>query len=105
MLFDPKWDAKTKADPFSLHTLIAWLEQQNLCRVYCYTDHGKCLLSQYFAACGFKQVMVYSAGCFEHDGRETVYPIEFDDIAVASPHTFRAALARARARRALASAS
>jgi hypothetical protein len=99
MLYDPKWEQKTKADPFSLDSLIAWLEQQPAENRYCYADNGKCLLGRYFTAKGFKAVNVWSSGV-SYQGGDAGLPPHFNDIAVYTPHTFGAALERARAARA-----
>ena len=61
MLYDKRWDKpEVKADPFSLDSLVAWLEKQPAAKVYCYEDTGVCLLSQYFTAMGFERVFM---GC------------------------------------------
>ena len=97
MLYDAKrWDKQTRADPFSLESLIAWLEKQPADNTYCYLDHGYCLLSQYFIAQGMEAVHVFSCGGFKHDGIDDDYPLEFDVIAAEGVHTFGAALERAR---------
>jgi len=104
MLYDQRWDAKTKADPFSLESLIAWLEKQPADGVYCYADTGHCLISQHFKAAGFGPRIAVGVGSFctaplrsERWSRDNNYPSAFDDIAVARPRTFGAALTRARA--------
>lgn len=117
MLYNKRWDAKVeqKADPFALGSLIAWIEKQPSDMRYCYTDGGICLLSQYFSACGFKNVWLWG-DCFYHGdttiplmdqpeaiqlGITTPIPRDFNDIArgVAGnmSTTFGAALKRARA--------
>lgn len=53
MLYAPKWDQKTKADPMKLETLIAWLEQHHPETRYVYGDIDNCLLAQYFRAHGY----------------------------------------------------
>jgi len=101
MLYDPKWEVEVKADPFSLDTLISWLEKQPAKTAYNYSCNGHCLLAQYFTAMGFVGVAMYS-DVFEHDGAPDVkLPPHFDDIAVGEPGvsmklTFGAALWRAR---------
>src|ERR1043165_5434890 len=113
MLYDPKWEQKTetKADPFQIGSLIAWLEQQKPLARYDYSCNGHCLLSQYFTAAGFKNVFMYPFG-FTHgpqplpimNGPEarlqpswTQLPPQFDYIAIEGSRTFGAALKRARA--------
>lgn len=60
MLYDPKWEVKT--DPFTLASLIAWLEQQPPDEEYAYYCGGKCLLAQYFTAMGFQNVWMFADG-------------------------------------------
>lgn len=99
MLYNKAWDkTEIKADPFALDSLIAWLEKQPADGIYCYTDHGRCLLGQYFSAMGYEKPYIYSDGLFEH-GESAIrhrYPGGFNTIALESPRTFGAALERAR---------
>ena len=98
MLYDPKWEQKN--DPFSLASLIAWLERQEPLEEYCYSSTGECLLARYFAARGFSKVIM-AANFFYHwprpgAGFEVVQlPPRFNDIAKGKVRTFGAALARA----------
>lgn len=109
MLFDPKWEAGTKADPLSLAGLIAWLEKQPADRSYNYDCTGSCLIAQYLTAQGFA---IYSVGPFDFYFGEAPnlqmhpLPADFNSIALASRNmfggaslamTFGAALDRARA--------
>jgi hypothetical protein len=98
MLYDPKWEAETKPGVFSLQSLIAWLEKMPANETYCYLDHGRCLLGQYFSAMGFENAQVFSDGLCHGPRREnqTPYPREFDSIALHWAQTFGAALKRAR---------
>lgn len=95
MLYDPKWEVQTKADPFQLGTLIAWLEKQPANETYCYMSHGQCLLAQYFRAMGFD---VGRIGGFSVilDGEKIFLPQDFSNIPLFEPRTFGGALARAR---------
>jgi hypothetical protein len=111
MLYDKRWDKtfEVKADPFSLESLIAWLEKQPADKQYCYLDNGNCLHCQYFTAMGFENVhafgfaiyhgknpMLSSMGqddAIENGGRLSD---QFVDVAVLGRHTFGAALDRAR---------
>jgi len=94
MLYDPKWKADVTADPFKLSTLIAWLEKQPAHKGYCYLASGGCLLHQYFTACGFKKVTVGGYGVSLNN---IEYPLgDFENIPNETPHTFGAALERAR---------
>ena len=112
MLYDKRWDKpEVKADPFSLDSLIAWLEKQPGDETYCYIESGECLLTQYFTASGYNNVYMFTTGFWHgqdqipgHAGRDeaiemgryTPLPAGFDRIAHARPHTFGAALVRAR---------
>lgn len=115
MLYDPKWEAETKADPFKLVALVAWLEKQNPEERYCYLDNGKCLLARYFSDHGFSNVHMFTDG-FAHgaplptswgydeakaNGRIVHFPHYFNyPIANSSRReTFGGALERARAMR------
>ena len=81
MLYDKRWDAKTKTDPLSLDSLIAWLEKQPADAKYCYSDTGACLLAQYFAAIGFEGILV-GARDFDHNGIYNIpLPRHFNRIA------------------------
>lgn len=102
MLYDPKWEAPTKTDPLTLTSLVAWLEQQPGDREYCFADSGYCLLCQYFAAQGFENPLINTRDVDYGDwpnsrGRRFNLPPGFNAISQARPHTFGAALARARA--------
>lgn len=117
MLYDPKWEVETKADPFKLESLIAWIEKQPAEATYCYENNGQCLLSQYFAlGAGYQHVHMFS-DCFVQGvqvgdmvGRDEAlrffsrnivrFPYRFDDVAKGTPRTFGAALDRARKLRA-----
>ena len=99
MLYDPQWGQRN--DPFSLPSLIAWLERQDPREEYCYSSTGECLLARYFSARGFTRVIM-AADYFYHFPRpgslyETApLPPQFNDIAKGKVRTFGAALARAR---------
>lgn len=47
MLFDPKWEQQTKADPFTLESLIAWLETRDPADRYDFCKWNECLLGQW----------------------------------------------------------
>lgn len=104
MLYDPKWEKQpeTKADPFIMESLIAWLEKQPSRKSYPYTIACGCMLTQYFAAAGFKNPQVCYTwfkenGHKDSSATELKFPVIFDKIAGEAPHTFGAALSRARA--------
>lgn len=104
MLYDPRWEQKTKADPFALHTLIAWMEKRPASEAYKYIDIDGCPLARYFRAQGYTGAFCGAAG-FTYTGpwyllwplRRLPIPAAFDNIVSASPRTFGAALERARA--------
>lgn len=92
MLYDPKWEA------LRLESLIAWLEQQPASGEYCYDDNGDCLLHKYFSAAGMNPIWI-GGHTFELASSPGVFqniPDDMQDIAVIFPHTFGAALDRAR---------
>jgi hypothetical protein len=100
MLYDPKWEGQTKPDILSLDTLTAWIERQPADQAYNYSCNGHCLLAQYFAAHGLRDVHVTSTH-FSHDGGTFELPEILNDVAVGVPGvsmkcTFGAALGRAR---------
>lgn len=103
MLCDPKWEQKTetKADPFTLASLIAWLEKQPASAPYSYMSNGQCLLAQYFTAVGYRDVSMggYDFGHADSVDR-VVLPQHFNSIAIGDrvhrAFTFDAALERAR---------
>src|SRR5215831_9558336 len=101
MLWDPKHDVKL--DPMSLDTLIAWLEKQPKDEAYCYNSNGACLLAQYFEAMAFECPWV-GIGSVHFGVRDEFWecrgnialPDGFNSISFQKPHTFGAALKRAR---------
>jgi hypothetical protein len=100
MLFDPKW--QLRHDPFSVASLIAWLERRNPLDDYCYSSTGECLLARYFAECGFNNVIMAAHFFYHFPHRGGAYetmplPPHFNDIAKGKVRTFGAALKRARA--------
>jgi hypothetical protein len=82
MLYDPKWEAPTKADPLSLDSLIAWLETQPRDKAYCYDDTGHCLLAQYFQQVYGEEVGVGGTYYTRPDGTDVDLPMSFRDIPV-----------------------
>lgn len=97
MLAREEWSLpKVQTDVFSLESLIAWLEKQPAGRAYNFSNcEGECLLGQYMADIGEPwSLSNYErlAGRVDPSSRNGRFPIGF-----AWPHTFGAALARARA--------
>lgn len=84
--------------PFSLASLVAWLEKQNPEAGYCFSDWKTCLWGEYTKAHdGTMDYHYYTIG-----GKQLPNGIELSSmwqgsIAVTSPNTFGAALTRARA--------
>lgn len=94
---------ETKADPFSLENLIAWLERQPSAGRYDYSRNEGCMLCMYFQASGLDV-----SGLSDHGYRlkgtpneRHPYPLILADIALGrgfdnKTWTFGTALARAR---------
>ncbi len=90
MLYDPKWEQKTKTEP-SLQGFILWLEQQNAGAAYKYMPCGTCAIGQYLTSIGTS----YHEQC--DPGRDIQYLCDWNfKITGPSPQTFGAALERAR---------
>lgn len=96
MLYDPKWEVQTKPDVFSLESLITWLEKQPAKATYCYLDNGGCMLHQYFAAAGVDAPWVGGINYKDSANKSHTLSYEFVKISFKDPHTFGAALDRAR---------
>jgi hypothetical protein len=99
MLYDPQWEFRN--DPFSLQSLVAWLERQDPLEDYCYSSTGECLLARYFAERGFNKVIMAAAFFYHFPRRDALYevaflPEHFNAIAKGKVRTFGAALDRAR---------
>lgn len=88
---------ETKADPFSLDALIAWLRTKDAEGIYCYQSHGDCLIAQYLKEqCSISGVSV--GGDYWRDPisrKEVPFPKGWGDVALGAPRTFSAALTRA----------
>jgi hypothetical protein len=85
----PKVQPVVRPDVFSMDGVIAWLETMPADRAYDYHDcRGACMYGQYMAAHGYSWS---TATEIQHDFRNYVYRIAFSH-----PHTFGAALDRAR---------
>jgi hypothetical protein len=95
MLYDKRWDKQLETrDPFTLESLIAWLEKQPANKVYCYGDLGSCLAARYNASIGRR----YSVAILPlKSSDDKTFDEKLERIAVMGPHTFGAALERARA--------
>lgn len=96
MLYDPKWN-ETKADPFTLPSLIAWLEKQPANADYSYMDcKGGGLYGLYMASQGIGWIEAK----FHSDDRDDLHRKfrreVYSKVAFDTPWTFGAALKRAR---------
>lgn len=89
MLYDPKWGTKVKTANQNLVGFIAWLEKQPPAGEYKYTLSDRCALAQYLKSQGEKHFSLLSFQVAEWTGDE--------NIVRDHPHTFGAALTRARA--------
>lgn len=99
---------ETKADPFSLESLVAWLERQDPAEVYCYGDAGRCLAAQFNLECGRKYIPpgttvgYWAARAVFNKSDTKVYSQtgdfvgELEAIAVSGGTSFGSALHRAR---------
>lgn len=101
MFFEPSCKPETKADPFSLESLIAWLEKQPAAKGYDFCKWDNCLLAQWLHGIDpTSRVGVGPTGYFYSVLGKTVDLTHFTHIARAYRgigDTFGAALARARA--------
>lgn len=88
MLYDPKWEKPVTKGP-SFAGLVAWLETQPRDDLYDWFEIDRCVVGRYLAAQHPAAVLIYS-GLFKNVG-------EYYRVCQAKPHTFGAALKRARA--------
>lgn len=90
MLYDPKWEQKTKKP--SLAGMVAWLETQDPQKAYMWYGCEPCLIEQYCYSLGLSKADIYG------QGRPNLYDrlVTNQCIARGEPHTFGAALERAR---------
>jgi len=99
MLHNPKWDVEVKANPFSLESLVAWLEKQPSDKEYDYCDPYGCLLCQYFRSQGFQVHSVAMNNLYRDASWKSVeFPLVLKEVSQGhdAGWTFGAALARAR---------
>lgn len=95
MLYDKRWEKKVAGDEgvspeiFSLDGLIAWLEAQNPATNYVWSSSkGECLISLYLFGVGKHGLIDFVEF---NKNTDADYLIAYDE-----PHTFGAALSRAR---------
>jgi hypothetical protein len=101
MLYDKRWDAKVGAP--TLADFIAWLETKNPAESYSFYEcEGRCLMGQYMANRGipwtgapFHYNGDWEGSSYAQTGRAIFGPGQFTAISY-RPHTFGAALKRAR---------
>ena len=95
MLYDPKWEEKTKVAP-SVTGLIAWLETQKPGAEYPYWNcEGRCLIGLYFNSIGLLWADGYNDPGQEYfNALPSCHPLLM--ISCGLPYTFGAALERAR---------
>ena len=99
MLYNKDWDkTHIKADPFSLESLIAWLEKQPTQGQYSYWDNCGCMFHRYLTAMGLDVATVGGYSYTLRSAPKMFLPLgtTFEDVAAETPHTFAAALDRAR---------
>lgn len=103
----PEFDVPVRLDPFSLESLIAWLEKQDGDAEYCWFGRGHCLYAQYALAMGLgKSQFTFNLIAFGNSAYNNLIAgmrEKYDsgagepfNLAFPSPHTFSAALSRAR---------
>lgn len=97
----PDADRKYECAPFTLESLIAWLETQNLSTTYCYIESGECLWGKYVTANGGSEdvgAMTYSLRSVTISTLADKWPEWMDDVAnqIDAKATFGEALSRAR---------
>ena len=86
MLYDPKWEQKTKPDPFSLESVLAWLGQQDPNTTYEFSSWDDCAACRYLKANGMPVSDYWMVS------NATIRVVMFNDY----PMTYGAALERAR---------
>lgn len=104
MLYDPKWEIQTKAEPLTLGHFIEWLQTHDPDKEYEFRNcKGMCLVGQYMTSIGRSwdgpgdgPLNEYGVVCRTLFGGDGPCRIE-QSVAQDTPHTFGAALERARA--------
>ena len=101
MLFNPKWDTKSLPKINTIESLAKWLESQNPAQTYNYDCVGSCLLAIYYRACGYRDAMLGGSTMTYRPANGYLFtninlPDHFNRIAQGKPHTYGAALARAK---------
>lgn len=92
----PKGPLK-EVDPFSLEALVAWLEKQDPAQGYCFTNWKSCLWGRYTKAHGgTTDYRYYTIGAAKLSTGAELPGSWQGNVAIKYPHTFGAALSRAR---------
>jgi len=98
MLYNKNWDAKTvTSDPFSLESLIAWLEKQPAEKKYDWSSADECLLGQWCKFNGLKGAAAREKSLVLGAPVNFLEPIYQTALGSLHECTFGAALTRARA--------
>lgn len=101
MFFDPNCKLETKAAPFSLAAVIAWLDRQPADCRYDYDDcKGGCLYGLYMNAIGIPWTEARTSSAYRQPNTDPHRQFRrqfYDTIARPGEWTFGAALARAAA--------
>lgn len=91
MLYDPKWEKKIEVKP-SFIGFVAWLETKDPDEKYNWGDGCRCAIGQYLNLFGITNANNIPYSEYEKfEGGPDVF------VALKEPHTFGAALERARA--------
>ncbi len=103
MLWNKKWDKKSKTNPLTLDAAIAWMERQPADKSYAFVDFANCLAAQYNKSIerDYQTLMVsVSYELFSDPYMVAPFDEQLELIAIGwkwdDKHTFGAALARAR---------
>lgn len=90
MLFDPKWEAETEPTycGVGIAAFMSWLEQQPASKSYWFNDYQRCAVGQYCHSLGIEPPKGFS---MDGDVSSQLY-----GIVRPMPHTYGAALERAR---------
>ena len=97
MFFDEQVAKPVTTDPFSLESLIAWLEKQPCDQWYAWACAGECLIGQWLHSIDRNSHPDDNGGSFGYIVYgEPVDLTRYDSIALDGKSTFGAALERAR---------